>query len=208
MSIQQRNPATHNARTVQMYEGYARNYALLIDPFPDPDWRQWLDRLGTDVGPGARILEVGSGTGRDADYLESLGAEVQRTDATQAFLDIQAERGRKAHLLNVVTDELTAFGQPGYDAIVAMCVLIHVDRPVLPGVLAKIRAALRPYGLFLVKMREGAGDHVSATCFTSQCRPGEFEALVSDAGFVIEGTGRFVDGDGDVWRTLLCRREA
>jgi len=208
MSIQQINPATHNARTVQMYEGYARNYALLIDPLPDPDLRHWLDRLCTDVGPGARILEVGSGTGRDADYLESLGAEVHRTDATQAFLDIQAERGRKAHRLNVVTDDLTAAGQPGYDAIVAMCVLIHVDRPALPGVLAKIQGALRPYGLFLVNVREGSADRISATCFTSQWRPGEFEGLVSDAAFVIEGTGRFVNGDGDVWRTLLCRREA
>jgi hypothetical protein len=75
-------------------------------------------------------------------------------------------------------------------------------------VLAKIRSALRPHGLFLVSMREGAEDLVSPTCFTSQWRPGEFERLVIEAAFDIEGTGRSVDCDGDTWRTLLCRRSA
>jgi len=89
-----------------------------------------------------------------------------------------------------------------------MCVLIHVDRSLLAGVLAKVRTALRPHGLFLVSMREGEGDLISPTCFTSQWRPGEFERLVIEAAFDIEGTGRYVDCDGDVWRTLLCRRGA
>jgi len=208
MSNHQTNQAPHNTRTVQMYEGYARNYALLIGSLPDPNRRQWLERLSSEVGPAARVLEVGSGTGCDADFLDSLGVTVHRTDATQAFVEIQAERGRHADLLNVVTDDLVEPGHTGYDAVLAMCVLIHVDRPQLPGVLAKIRAALRPHGLFLVSMREGEGDRVSPTCFTSQWRPGEFERLVIEAAFDIEGTGRYVDCDGDVWRTLLCRRGA
>jgi 2-polyprenyl-3-methyl-5-hydroxy-6-metoxy-1,4-benzoquinol methylase len=206
MSIENVTQMTNNDRTLQMYEGYAHNYALLIGSLPDPDRRQWLERLSLEAGPGSRILEVGSGTGCDADYLESLGAEVRRTDATQAFLEIQAHRGQHAELLNVVTDDLVTAGQPGYDAILAMCVLIHVDRPLLAGVLSKVRTALRPYGLFLVSMREGEGDLISPTCFTSQWRPGEFERLVIEAAFDIEGTGRYVDCDGDVWRTLLCRR--
>ena len=206
MSDQNVTQLTHNERTLQMYEGYAHNYALLIGPLPDPDRRQWLERLSAEAGPGARILEVGSGTGCDADYLESLGAGVRRTDATRAFVDLQARRGRHADLLNVITDDLITPGQPGYAAVLAMCVLIHVDRPLLPGVLARIRTALCPHGLFLVSMREGEADQVSPACFTSQWRPGEFERLVIDAAFDIEGTGRYVDCDGDVWRTLLCRR--
>jgi hypothetical protein len=34
--------------------------------------------------PGATVLEVGSGTGRDADYLEALGPDVRRTDVANA----------------------------------------------------------------------------------------------------------------------------
>ncbi|MET9311025.1 methyltransferase [Kribbella sp. NPDC003505] len=199
---------TLNARTLRMYEHYASEYALLIGDLPDPDRSQWLVRLRGAVGNGARVLEVGSGSGCDADYLESLGCHVRRTDATQAFVDIQSQRGHQADLLDVIADDLVLAGQPRYDAIVAMCVLVHVDRPLLPDVLAKILAALRPGGLFLVSMREGVGDEISSICFTSQWRPGEFERLSLDAGFVIEGTGRYEDCVGDVWRTLLCRREA
>lgn len=199
---------THNARTVAMYEGYARNYALLIAPLPDPNRKRWLERLCSEVGSGARVLELGSGTGRDADYLESIGVRVRRTDATRAFVDLQAERGVSADVLNVIDDELAVAGEPGYDAVLALCVLIHVDRPLLPGVLAKVRAALKPDGVFLVSVREGEGDEVSEAWFTSCWRPGEFERLVIDAALCIEGTGRYVDSDGDVWRTLLCRRDA
>lgn len=199
---------THNARTIAMYEGYARNYALLIDPLPDANRREWLDRLCRETGSGACVLELGSGTGRDADYLESVGVRVHRTDAAQAFLDLQAERGARAHLLNVIDDELVRPGATGFDAIVAMCVLIHVDRPLLPGVLAKVRSALRPNGVFLVSVREGEGDEVTPNCFTSQWRPGEFERLLLDAALNIDGTSRSIDSAGDVWRTILCRRDA
>ncbi len=198
----------HNVRTVAMYETYARNYALLINPLPDPDRREWLNRLCREVGSGAHVLELGSGTGRDADHLESIGLRVRRTDATQAFLDLQAERGADARLLNIIDDDLTAPGEPGYDAVMALCVLIHVDRPLLSGVLAKVRGALRPNGVFLVSVREGERDEITPSCFTSQWRPGEFERLVNDAALAIDGTGRFVDSAGDVWRTLLCRRDA
>jgi SAM-dependent methyltransferase len=208
MSIHHHDTTTQNARTVAMYEGYARNYALLIDPLPDPDRRRWLHRLCAEVGSGARVLELGSGTGRDADYLESIGVRVRRTDATRTFVDLQTERGAHAEILDVIHDDLTGPGAPGFDAVLALCVLIHVDRPLLPGVLAKIRASLRLNGVFLVSVREGEGDEISPSCFTSCWRPGEFERLVNDAALCIEGTGRYVDGDGDVWRTLLCRRDA
>ncbi|MET9318568.1 methyltransferase [Kribbella sp. NPDC003505] len=197
---------TLNARTLRMYEDYAGEYALRVGDQPDPDRCQWLQRLRNAAGTRARILEVGSGAGRDADYLESLGCHVRRTDASQAFLDLQTARGHQAHLLNVITDDLVAPSERGYDAIVAMCVLIHVDRPLLPGVLAKAREAVRANGLFLVSVREGVGDELSSTCFTSLWRPGEFELLVIDSGFFIESTGRYEDCFGDVWGTLLCRR--
>lgn len=209
MRTQHLDLVTHNARTLATYEAYARNYALLTGRQPDPDRRYWLERLCREIGTGARLLEIGSGTGRDADYLERLGVQVRRSDAAQAFLDIQAERGSAADLLNVVTDDIAPPGDPGYDAIVALGVLIHVDRPALPGVLGKVRAALRPQrGLFLVSMREGERDDVSPGWFVSHWGPGQFERVLIEAAFVIEGTGRYVDSDGDVWRTSLCRREA
>jgi SAM-dependent methyltransferase len=94
------------------------------------------------------VLEIGSGSGRDADFIESLGGKVRRTDVTQAFLDLQAERGKHGERLNVLTD---ALGGP-YDAVLAICVLIHIERADTDRVLRKVRKALRPGGAFLSAM--------------------------------------------------------
>ena len=137
-------------RTVQSYEGFAREYDTLVNGRRPPHIEDALRRLVQCLPIGGSVLEVGSGTGRDADFVESLGAVVRRTDAAQAFLDLMAERGKKADLLNVMTDEL---GGGPYDGVLAMGVLIHVDREQVAPVLRKIHAALKPGGAFLVAMR-------------------------------------------------------
>lgn len=116
-------------RTVESYEASASQYDTLVDARRPPHIEDALRRLVQCLPLGGSVLEIGSGPGRDADLVESLGAVVRRTDATQAFLDLMADRGRKADLLNVVTDEL---GGP-YDGVLAMAVLIHVDREQNPA---------------------------------------------------------------------------
>ena len=140
-------------RTIRSYEGYADRYAR-IRKGPDQREQAALARVASMAGPGGRILEIGSGPGYGADFLETLGVEVRRTDAAQRFLDLQAERGRPGDRLDVITDPL---GGP-YDAVVAQYVLFHVPRDAIDGVLAKIARALRPGGAFLVSMCEGEGE--------------------------------------------------
>ena len=142
-------------RTVRSYEGFARQYDMLVNARRPPHIEDALRRLVQCLPFSGSVLEIGSGTGRDADFIESLGAVVRRTDATQAFLDLMAERGKKADLLNVMTDELD--GGP-YDGVLAMGVLIHVDREQVGPVLRKIHAVLKPGGAFLVAMRKGEGE--------------------------------------------------
>jgi 2-polyprenyl-3-methyl-5-hydroxy-6-metoxy-1,4-benzoquinol methylase len=151
--------------TVQYYERFAREYDKLVDPHRPPHIQEALRRLVEALPLGGRVLEIGSGPGRDADVVESLGMSVRRTDATQAFIDQMAERGKHAELLNVVTDEL---GGP-YDGVLAMGVLIHVDRYQTDAVLRKIHAALKPGGAFLAAMRKGEGETIAeyhTVCWT------------------------------------------
>ncbi|WP_395349810.1 class I SAM-dependent methyltransferase [Variovorax sp. UC122_21] len=132
-------------RTLRSYEASARDYDAIVADHPPPEIEDALRRMVACMPAGGSVLEVGSGTGRDADFVESLGVIVRRTDATQAFLDLQAERGKQGALLNVVTDPL---GGP-FDAILAMAVLIHVDRAQIAPVLRKVFDALAPGGVFL-----------------------------------------------------------
>lgn len=188
-------------RTVQSYEGFAREYDTLCGPVPSPDVEDGLRRLMQIVPLGGSVLEVGSGPGREADFIEALGAVVRRTDAARSFVDVQAERGKRAELLNVVTDEL---GGP-YDAVLALCVLIHVDREQIDAVLRKVNGALRPGGAFLVSLRTGEGE-TSGSYHTVYWTRDRFAAKLTAAGLSIAWDALSVDVDDDEWVTFLARR--
>jgi 2-polyprenyl-3-methyl-5-hydroxy-6-metoxy-1,4-benzoquinol methylase len=188
-------------RTVQSYEGSARQYDTLVSAHRPPHIEDALRRLVQCLPPGGSVLEVGSGTGRDADFLESLGVIVRRTDATQAFLDLMAERGKRADLVNVMTD---ALGGP-YDGVLAMAVLIHVDREQVDPVLRKIHAAMKPGGAFLVAMRKGEGE-TSGDYHTVQWTGEGFAARLTAAGLSITWDTEWVGPDGNPWVTFLAGR--
>lgn len=192
---------TISRRTIRSYESFAPEYNTLISPLPPPETEAALRRLVDLARPGGTVLEIGSGPGRDADFLESLGVTVRRTDATQAFLDLQAQRGKHGELLDVRTDEL---GGP-YDAVLAMCVLHHIERDLTDSVLGKIAGALRPDGGFLVSVREGTGE-TTGDYHRSLWSRAEFADRLAAAGLQVTWDTHDRDSDGDPWSTFLARK--
>ncbi|MBX3620421.1 MAG: class I SAM-dependent methyltransferase [Rhizobacter sp.] len=191
----------HTQRTVQSYEAFAREYDTLVNARRPPHIEDALRRLVQRLPPGGTVLEVGAGTGRDADFIESLGAVVRRTDATPAFLRLMAERGQQAELLNVMTD---ALGGP-YDGVLAMGVLIHVDREQVDPVLRKICAALKPGGAFLVAMRKGEGE-TTGDYHTVQWTRERFAERLAAAGLSVVWDTTWWGRDGNEWVTFLATR--
>lgn len=200
MTISDKALAT-SAQTIAAYEDYAEQYSRNVAHVPSANDEAALRRIATAAGPGGRILEIGSGPGWEADFIEALGVSVRRTDATQRFLEIQQARGKSADILNVITDDL---GGP-YDAIVAMCVLIHVPRDQIDNVLAKIAQALRPDGAVLVSMRDGDGE-TSGSYHTVFWRRDQFAGRLQAAGLSVEWESRSIDVDKDAWHTFLARK--
>ncbi len=137
--------------TIATYQVTAQDYADQTQRPSDAVVR-FYDALAELVGSG-RVLEVGSGPGRAAGYLEERGVPVDRTDATPAFVEMQRSAGHRAGLLDVRTDDL---GGP-YAAVLADAVLLHLDRPQFEAVLAKARAAVEDGGILAVTLKEGDG---------------------------------------------------
>lgn len=189
-------------RTIESYEGYADRY-VLIRRGPDEREQAALRQVAAIAGLGGQVLEIGSGPGCDADFLETLGVQVRRTDATQRFLDLQAARGKQGDRLDVITDPL---GGP-YDAIVAQYVLFHVPRDCIDRVLAKIASALRPQGAFLVSMREGDFE-TSGNYHEVYWRRKDFAARLKTAGLSVLWDEASSGSDDVTWNTFLTRRVA
>ena len=143
--------ASDNEVTLAAYEQAPDKFRDTIPADPN---NTLIDLLAGRVAPGAHVLELGSGTGRDAVELERRGYRVRRTDATQAFVDMMRADGYAADRLNAITDE---YGGP-YDAVYASAVFLHFDRAELTAVLRK-SARCAPVLAFAT--REGKGEEWS-----------------------------------------------
>ncbi|BCG94904.1 methyltransferase [Mesorhizobium sp. 131-2-1] len=190
-------------QTISAYEDYAERYDAIVRHVPNAREQASLKRLVAIAGTSGQILEVGSGAGYDADFLEGLGVKVRRTDATKRFLELQATRGKHGELLDLLTDDL---GGP-YDAVLALAVLIHVPRDQADQVLAKIAGSLRPGGAFLVSMRNGDGD-TGGEYHTVYWRRDDFAARLEGAGLVLIRDDFNLGRNDEEWNTFLAVRPA
>lgn len=114
----------------------------------------WLDEAVAGLPSNARILELGSGFGRDAEYLAGLNYSVECTDAAQAFVDLLNKRGLNARKLNVIADGLDG----SYNLVLANAVLLHFTREQTKEVLRKVLASLKPGGTFAFTLKQGDGE--------------------------------------------------
>ena len=76
-----------------------------------PEWvATEIDAFVTELGGSGRVLEIGSGGGRDALELERRGMSVRRTDISKGFVELLRV---EADLLDPLTEDLADPQRPG-----------------------------------------------------------------------------------------------
>ena len=195
----------NNGRTVAAYENYARSYAAAVSPQPSDSGASALRRLADMLPSRGRVLDVGSGPGWDADFLEGLGVRVRRTDVTAEFRNFQAERGRQVDALDLLTDEIAET----YDGILMLCVLQHFERTELDAVLHKLVNALNDDGALLLSHPVG-DDEVWEHTASGDYRVVRWSSATLDdrlqrSGFNV-AWDICEDGDEGPWRIVLARK--
>lgn len=195
-----------NQRTVAGYERCAREYAAEVSSTPSATGARALRRLAAAVPPGGRVLEIGSGPGWDADFLETLGLHVHRTDVTAAFRAFQAERGKRCDRLDLLADDIDG----RYDGIAMLAVLQHFERAQLDTALRKLAQALDPGGALLLMYpqgdEEGWEQDASGDYRRVLWMPDAMDSRLAQAGFAVEWDDIF-DGRAGEWRSVLARRQ-
>lgn len=142
-----------NAKTVASYEANAEGYITSRTSEQSAQYCEWIvDGLGA-YPKTAKIFEIGTGTGYDADYLDSLGYIVERSDAAQSFIDFNEKRGKTIVKFDVVRDDFNST----YDAIIAVNVMQHLSRDEFITAMGKVAAALNHGGYFLFSITMGDG---------------------------------------------------
>jgi SAM-dependent methyltransferase len=136
-------------QTVDFYRNNALAYALATRDISMADCYQRFER---HVPAGARILDVGAGSGRDMRHFRQAGFRVEGIEAcTELATEAARHSGAPVHVASV---EYFVPSQP-YDAIWANAVLLHLAPSSLASALGRLAAALKPEGLLFVSFRCG-----------------------------------------------------
>ena len=198
---------SHDPATLDYYETAAPHYTASAAQMQARHLDPFLERLE----PGARILELGCGCGRDAARMLERGFAVDATDGARAMVRKAKERfGIEARVMRF--DQLDTV--EAYDAVWAHASLLHLSRAALPDTLARIHRALTPGGLHFANYKLGDADHPDE----GRDPLGRWTSLPSaewlggqyrDAGFIIMDSevyrGNGSDGVERDWLALTVR---
>ncbi len=193
------------------YDLAAAAYRAATDTVND-DHRVGLEQFAGALGAGARVLEIGSGGGRDARWFEAAGLTVRRTDVTPGFVALLRADGHDAEVLDPLTcpAEALAAGGP-FDGVWASASLLHVARADLPVVLARLASVTRPGGLLRLSLKEGDGEgwsrhgDVDLPRMFVYWREQPLRDVLTAAGWVVERVDRSDGNRGESWLGPLCR---
>ena len=152
--------------------------------------REWEEDLVSRLDDGARVLELGCGSGspetrRLAQRFALTGVDISRR---------QVERARAAvPEAQFVCADFTELDLPArsYDAVAAFYVFNHVPRDLLAALLVNIHGWLVPGGWLLTAfgvtdMEGWTGEWLGAQTFFSSFPPEVNSGLVREAGFAID----------------------
>lgn len=201
--------------TVQSYDAAAAEYAAEAEAMPEWVGKE-IDAFVAGLGGAGRVLEIGSGGGRDALALEKRGIHVRRTDVSRGFVDLLRADGFEADQLDPLTDDLTDPRRPGmpYDGIWACACLIHVAREDLGTVLGRLAEATRPGGRLHASVREGDGDDVSThgsaaaprRYVETYWREPALRSALENAGWAVSEIRRYTGRPDDHWLSVRASR--
>jgi SAM-dependent methyltransferase len=138
--------------TQSFYEENAKSY---FESTVAIDVSGLRERFLAYIPAGGRILDAGSGSGRDTRAFRARGYEVEAFDASSALAELSTR------LTGVQTRVMRFedFNEPArFNGIWACASLLHVSEEGLPDVLGRLNRALRPQGALYVSFKEGVGE--------------------------------------------------
>jgi SAM-dependent methyltransferase len=193
--------------TTASYDARARAHAEHWSGFRLHDE---MARFTGHLAPGARVLDVGCGTGRDTAWLAEQGYAAMGVDLSGGMLHEARRRGVTAPLVQADMRYLP-FRKGSYRGLWVCASLLHIPKAQAGAVLRDLERVVHP-GHVYIAVKRGAGeawaeDEGGGRRFFAYYDPDELHALVVQAGFAVlsrwEAEDRF--GRSRSWINVLAR---
>ena len=133
-------------------EYYNKNAEQFVQGTLSVDFTATQERFLLKLAGGARILDFGCGSGRDAKYFLDKGYQVEATDGSAELCKLASEYTGIC-VKQMFFEELDECEK--YDGIWACSSILHLDKRALKDVLKKMLAALKANGVVYTSFKYG-----------------------------------------------------
>lgn len=156
--------------------------------------------------PQGKLLEIGSGSGREAIEWIQKGYEYCGIDTSAALIQIAKQTEPLGHYFHTSVYEMP-FPSNNFDAFSSWAMLPHAPKERIGVALDAIHNVLKPDGLGFIAMREGTGEKQEPETgrWFSYYSQSEFEAILAEHGFEILSKGRKQSRADLVWLTFFIK---
>ena len=134
---------------------YQDNAQTFFDGTVNVDMSSLYETFTRHLAPGARVLDAGCGSGRDAKAFLKMGYQVEAFDASPAMVELAREHtGLPVKVMTFADVDW----KEEFDGIWCCASLLHVPAVELPGVMRRLADALKPGGVWYVSFKYGDGE--------------------------------------------------
>lgn len=150
-------PLTPNEKlTVETYDKIAKDWAFKHSSAGW--WKKEVEKLKSFL-PEGKILEIGSGGGRDAKELIQAGFDYTGTDVSSGLLREAKEQNPGVEFLNLSVYELE-FPQNHFDGFWASAVLLHIPKARIDEAMKSLNRVVRSGGVGFITIKQGEGEKI------------------------------------------------
>ena len=183
--------------TRDFYDGDPEGYAESTFGNDVSDLRR---RFLEHLDPGARILDLGCGSGRDTIAFRDAGYEVVPVDGSEGMCRVaSANTGDSVRCLDFMDlDYIEEF-----DGVWACASMLHLHPEEISDVTALVRRALRCGGVFYTSFKSGGFAGYREGRWYTDVRPDGLRSMASSSGFDVLDVWSTVDPRGTVWTNAL-----
>ena len=194
-------------KTIVYYDKNAQAWAESNGGFDKKSfWKIWMKKFHKLL-PSGKIIEIGSGSGKDAADLIKLGYEYVGTDASTGLMKLAIDRNPNQAFKNIrVQDLAEEFDENEFDGFWTAATLLHVSREEIEEVLDIIHRVVKDKGVGFISVKEGEGEKEDETgrLFTYYSQS-EFADLLDQHGFKVLERAIQPMSENTTWLIYLAR---
>lgn len=167
-------------------ETYDQFSAQIADRFWSVELAEQWEAFSAILPPGAKVLDLGCGAGRDTAHFTGRGFWTVGLDLSRGML---LEAMRRAPGMYLEGDMASLPFKPDtFDAVWMNASLLHLPRDLAPAVLSGVNQTLKPGGAVYLSLKMGRGEEWETRegeRFFTYYQPDEVTALLGETGFEI-----------------------